>query len=87
MLEQLECYSGQARGCALATGEDKERGVCVELLQWHSHSFLTLNNVRQEIRMVFFGSNATVNFRDIQGEDFVLSRFHRLWDHHFDELV
>lgn len=52
VLEQLESYACQTGRGTLATGEDYERRVCVQLLDWHCHSLSAFDNVRQKIRMV-----------------------------------
>ena len=85
--EQVEGDAGEARGGALAAGEDDERRIGVELLDRHRDAFLALDDVGQEIRMVRLGRDSSVDLVAVQAEDFRLSGFHRLWNHQSDNLV
>ena len=87
ILEQVERDARETGRGTLASSQDYERGVCVQLLDGHRHSFLALDDVRQKIRMVRFRRDASVNLVAVEAEDLVLSGFHRLGNHQSDNLV
>ena len=85
--EQVEGDAGEARGRALAAGQDDERRVGVELLDRHRDAFLALDDVGQEIRVVRLGGDASVHLVAVQAEDFGLAGFHRFGNHQSNNLV